>query len=83
MCVGDAWANQAVLESCKVTVGSSLNYVSKSNGSIHAVTVEKIEEQMFMVMIRFEEDRKVWKRVPYGEVDPLGQYLPLLLGNGG
>ncbi|CAK8995380.1 unnamed protein product [Durusdinium trenchii] len=52
--------------------GTSLVYISKSNGQAHTVTVEKIEERQQMVVIRFDSNRKVWKRVPFMEVRKFG-----------
>eukprot|EP00931_Biecheleriopsis_adriatica_P061678 TRINITY_DN3709_c0_g1_i2.p1 TRINITY_DN3709_c0_g1~~TRINITY_DN3709_c0_g1_i2.p1 ORF type:complete len:168 (-),score=45.39 TRINITY_DN3709_c0_g1_i2:98-601(-) len=52
--------------------GTSLVYISKSNGAAHTVKVEKIEERQQMVVIRFESDRKIWKRVPFMEVKRFG-----------
>ncbi|CAL1137667.1 unnamed protein product [Cladocopium goreaui] len=52
--------------------GTSLVYISKSNGQAHTVTVEKIEERQQMVVIRFDSNRKVWKRVPFVEVRKFG-----------
>ena len=47
-------------------------YISKSNGQAHTVTVEKIEERQQMVVIRFDSNRKVWKRIPFVEVRKFG-----------
>eukprot|EP00438_Fugacium_kawagutii_P036343 Skav232456 [mRNA] locus=scaffold75:39528:44275:- [translate_table: standard] len=52
--------------------GTSLVYISKSNGQAHTVTVEKIEDRQQMVVIRFDSNRKVWKRVPFIEVRKFG-----------
>merc|ERR1719237_372743 len=52
--------------------GCSLVYISRSNGQAHNVHVEKCEERKQMVLIRFESDRRIWKRVPYTEVKKFG-----------
>ncbi|CAJ1328483.1 unnamed protein product [Effrenium voratum] len=52
--------------------GTNLVYISKSNGQAHTVQVEKIEERQQMVVIRFDSNRKVWKRVPFIEVRKFG-----------
>lgn len=59
--------------------GAKLQYISKSRGDAHMVEVEKIEEKMQAVLIRFEQDRRTWKRVPFREVSVIcdGTLRPL------
>ncbi|CAE8597652.1 unnamed protein product [Polarella glacialis] len=54
------------------TPETSCVYISKSNGQAHNVKVEKCEDRHQTVLVRFEADRKVWKRVPYVEVKKFG-----------
>jgi len=55
-----------------VQVNARLCYVSKRDGQSHHVFVKKIEQRQQMVLIFFENDRRVWKRVPFAEVNKLG-----------
>eukprot|EP00928_Gymnodinium_smaydae_P099623 TRINITY_DN9561_c0_g1_i2.p1 TRINITY_DN9561_c0_g1~~TRINITY_DN9561_c0_g1_i2.p1 ORF type:complete len:244 (-),score=56.66 TRINITY_DN9561_c0_g1_i2:155-799(-) len=56
-----------------VEVGHVLCYVSRSNNSVtHHVKVQKIEERKQTVLVTFEMDKKVWKRVPFSEISRLG-----------
>merc|ERR1740123_594017 len=55
-----------------VEKGTSLVYISKSNGAAHSVRVDKIEDRKQTVLIRFEADHKVWKRVPFAEIKKFG-----------
>mmetsp|Transcript_93919 Transcript_93919/g.265658 ORF Transcript_93919/g.265658 Transcript_93919/m.265658 type:complete len:222 (+) Transcript_93919:47-712(+) len=56
-----------------VEVGHTVCYVSKTNSSVtHHVKIQKIEERQQSVLIRFEIDKKVWKRVPFSEISKLG-----------
>mmetsp|Transcript_22738 Transcript_22738/g.51912 ORF Transcript_22738/g.51912 Transcript_22738/m.51912 type:complete len:164 (-) Transcript_22738:115-606(-) len=47
-------------------------YVSRSNGETHHVLVKKIEQRHKMVLIVFEKDKKIWKRVPFKDIALLG-----------
>jgi len=52
--------------------GASLVYISRSNGQAHNVVVSACEERKQTVLIKFEADRRIWKRVPYTEVKKFG-----------
>lgn len=52
--------------------GTSLVYVSKSNNSHHTVKVKAIEERKQTVVIVFESDRRIWKRVPFAHISKIG-----------
>merc|ERR1719482_1717221 len=56
-----------------IEVGATVCYVSKSNSSMtHHVKVKAIEERKQTVLVVFEMDKKVWKRVPFSEINKLG-----------
>lgn len=55
-----------------VEKGTTLVYISKSKGDAHSVRVEKIEDRKQCVVIRFEADHRVWKRVPFAEIKKFG-----------
>mmetsp|Transcript_60072 Transcript_60072/g.143096 ORF Transcript_60072/g.143096 Transcript_60072/m.143096 type:complete len:837 (+) Transcript_60072:73-2583(+) len=52
-----------------VKLDSVVTYISKSRGDGHHVRVEKIDDKQQVVTIRFEEDRRVWKKIPFSEVN--------------
>lgn len=52
--------------------GTTLQYISRTTGDAHLVRVEKVEERQQAVMIRFEQDLRTWKRVPFAEVKMFG-----------
>lgn len=57
-----------------VEVGMRLCYVSKSNANVtHHVKVKQIEERKQTVLVVFEMDKKVWKRVPFSEISRVGE----------
>jgi len=52
-----------------VKKGNTLVYLSKSKrGGSHRVIVKAVEEPKQAVLIFFEQDQKVWKRVPFSEI---------------
>lgn len=56
-----------------VEVGHRLCYVSKNNSSVpHHVTVKKIEERKQTVLVTFDVDKKIWKRVPFEDISKMG-----------
>eukprot|EP00928_Gymnodinium_smaydae_P037268 TRINITY_DN258_c1_g1_i1.p1 TRINITY_DN258_c1_g1~~TRINITY_DN258_c1_g1_i1.p1 ORF type:complete len:658 (+),score=161.50 TRINITY_DN258_c1_g1_i1:78-1976(+) len=56
-----------------IGVGQKLEYVNKaSNGMTMDVQVEKVEEKKKTVLVTFEKDKKVTKRVPFSEIDASG-----------
>jgi len=55
-----------------VEKGTNLVYISKTKGDAHSVRVEKIEDRKQMVVIRFEQDHRIWKRVPFAEIRKFG-----------
>mmetsp|Transcript_19452 Transcript_19452/g.35262 ORF Transcript_19452/g.35262 Transcript_19452/m.35262 type:complete len:171 (+) Transcript_19452:61-573(+) len=55
-----------------VQENARLAYVSRSNGETHHVLVKKIEQRHKMVLIVFEQDKKIWKRVPFKDITLLG-----------
>lgn len=56
-----------------VEVGHRLCYVSKTNSNVsHHVQVKKIEERRQTVLVTFEMDKKIWKRVPFSEISRMG-----------
>eukprot|EP00929_Paragymnodinium_shiwhaense_P090393 TRINITY_DN50583_c0_g1_i1.p1 TRINITY_DN50583_c0_g1~~TRINITY_DN50583_c0_g1_i1.p1 ORF type:complete len:188 (+),score=48.96 TRINITY_DN50583_c0_g1_i1:110-673(+) len=56
-----------------IEVGHTVCYVSKSSaGMTHHVKISKIEERKQTVLVVFESNQKVWKRIPFSEISKLG-----------
>eukprot|EP00927_Polykrikos_kofoidii_P050573 TRINITY_DN44468_c0_g1_i1.p1 TRINITY_DN44468_c0_g1~~TRINITY_DN44468_c0_g1_i1.p1 ORF type:complete len:207 (-),score=40.06 TRINITY_DN44468_c0_g1_i1:96-716(-) len=56
-----------------VEVGHRLCYISRTNKNVtHYVKVSKIEERKQTVLVVFEMDKRVWKRVPFAEISKAG-----------
>lgn len=56
-----------------IEVGNRLLYASKSNPSnSQHVKVTKIEEARQAVLVVFEVNKKIWKRVPFAEISKFG-----------
>eukprot|EP00933_Yihiella_yeosuensis_P054186 TRINITY_DN52576_c0_g1_i1.p1 TRINITY_DN52576_c0_g1~~TRINITY_DN52576_c0_g1_i1.p1 ORF type:complete len:181 (-),score=22.98 TRINITY_DN52576_c0_g1_i1:85-555(-) len=55
-----------------VKVGSMSCYVSQSNGETHTVKIKTIEERKQTVLIVFEADKRIWKRVPFSGISKTG-----------
>lgn len=58
-----------------VEKGTSLVYVSRSNNSHHTVKVKAIEERKQAVVIVFESDKRIWKRIPFSQISTFGESL--------
>mmetsp|Transcript_34055 Transcript_34055/g.90738 ORF Transcript_34055/g.90738 Transcript_34055/m.90738 type:complete len:157 (-) Transcript_34055:189-659(-) len=55
-----------------VKLNARLCYVSRRNGQSHHVFVKKIEQRRKVVLITFEQDPKVWKRIAFNDIKKLG-----------
>mmetsp|Transcript_1785 Transcript_1785/g.5262 ORF Transcript_1785/g.5262 Transcript_1785/m.5262 type:complete len:186 (-) Transcript_1785:197-754(-) len=53
-------------------VGAVCVYMSQSRGDSHRVKIKAIEERKQTVLFTFEQDKRVWKRVPFSEIRKTG-----------
>lgn len=52
--------------------GTRCCYVSKTRGDTHSVKVQKIDDRHQTVTIFFEQNRQIWKKVPFSECTKTG-----------